>query len=138
MSISKFLQSKLLTELTYKTSRSSSSGGQHVNKVNTKVELRFNVMLSENLSNSQKAILLGKLKNRINSKYELVLVSQDERSQHKNKRFVTEKFFLLLDIALAKQKIRKPTKPNSASIEKRLKSKRKKAEKKSFRRTIDF
>jgi ribosome-associated protein len=138
MSISKFLQSKLESELTFKYSRSSGSGGQHVNKVNTKVELRFNVLLSENLSNSQKAILLGKLKNRINSKYELVLVSQDERSQHKNKRIVTEKFFLLLDIAFAKQKIRKTTKPNSASVEKRLRMKRKNAEKKSFRRTIDF
>jgi ribosome-associated protein len=138
MRVSKILQDKLLTEVTFKFSRSSSSGGQHVNKVNTKVELRFNILQSDYLCSSQKAILLDKLKNRINNNNELILTSENERSQHKNKQLAADKFFMLIGLALTKQKTRKPTKPNSSSVERRLRSKKKKAEKKAYRRPIDF
>ncbi len=138
MNINNILQNKLLSELKYTASKSSGSGGQNVNKVNTKVELRFNILQSDVLSESQKAKLLDKLKNRINSKQELIIVSEKERSQLKNKQLVTERFLLLLRMALTKQKIRKPTKPLQSSNEKRLRIKKVQSEKKNLRRSIDF
>lgn len=138
MVFNEFLQSKLLTEINYNFSRSSGSGGQNVNKVNTKVELRFSIINSLYFTDSQKAVLLDKLRNRINNNKELIVVSEEERNQYKNKQIVTKKFFLLIEMALKKQKVRKPTKPTKSSIEKRLKAKKKHAEKKMNRQSNEF
>lgn len=138
MAFNEIWRNKLLTEINYNFSRSSGSGGQNVNKVNTKVELRFSIIGSLYLTDSQKAVLLDKLRNRINNNKELIVVSEEERNQYKNKQIVTKKFFLLIEMALKKQKIRKPTKPTKSSIEKRLKAKKKHAEKKLNRRSNEF
>lgn len=138
MIINDFIQQRLLSEVKFNTSRSSGPGGQNVNKVNTKVELRFNIGESVFLAENQKALLLARLKNRINGKGELVLVSEEERSQMKNKIIVINKFFRLIESSLTLQKRRKPTKPTRASVEKRLQSKKKHADKKSQRRQINF
>jgi ribosome-associated protein len=138
MILNDFIRKKLLSEVKFNTSRSSGPGGQNVNKVNTKAELRFNIKESAFLAENQKALLLVRLKNKINSKGELVLSSEDERSQMKNKILVTDKFFHLIEVALTVQKHRKPTKPTRASLEKRLRSKKKHAEKKSQRGQIDL
>ena len=111
-------------ELVFTSSRSSGPGGQHVNKVSTKVELRFHIPNSGLLNDEEKDILLIKLKNKINSEGELIIVSQDERSQLKNKEKTIEKFYELLQKALTPPKKRKPTKPTQASKEKRLEKKR--------------
>ncbi len=124
------------SELTFSASRSSGPGGQNVNKVSTKMELRFNVSNSMLLSREEKELILEKLVKRINQEGELVLVSQSERSQLKNKEQVTEKFYDLLTKALTPRKKRKPTKPSAESIEKRLEEKRLQGEKKR-RRTRD-
>jgi ribosome-associated protein len=121
-------------ELVFSASRSSGPGGQSVNKVSSKVELRFNVQASHLLTQEEKEIILEKLANRINLEGELVLVSQTERSQLKNKQVVTEKFYLLMLKALTPKKKRKPTKPSAASKEQRLEEKRIVSEKKAFRR----
>jgi ribosome-associated protein len=120
-------------ELVFSFSRSSGPGGQNVNKVSTKVELRFNVMDSSLLSQDEKALLTYKLAKRINGRGELILVSQIERTQLKNKEAVMEKFYSLLIKALKPRKKRKPTKPSAAAREKRLENKRIKAQQKEQR-----
>ena len=105
-----------------------------MNKVNTKVELRFHVLDSMLLSSEEKELIVEKLAKRINQDGELVLVSQSERTQLKNKEKVIEKFYQLLVRALTPQKKRKPTKPSLESIEKRLEEKRLQSEKKERRK----
>jgi ribosome-associated protein len=121
-------------ELHFSASRSSGPGGQNVNKVSTKMELRFHVASSFLLSEEEKALVAEKLGNRINMAGELVLVSQSERSQSQNKEKVTEKFFTLLARALTPRKKRKPTRPTMASKEERLEKKRQQSEKKERRK----
>ena len=123
-------------EMHFSASRSSGPGGQNVNKVNTKVELRFHVASSLLLSDEEKILILEKLAKKINSEGELILVSQTERSQIKNKEKVIEKFYSLLIRALTPRKKRKPTKPSLASKEERLEEKRKLSEKKERRRRL--
>jgi ribosome-associated protein len=129
------MQTDFSPELTYTTSRSSGPGGQHVNKVNTKVELRFNVRNSIFLSDKQKELIMERLANRINNEGILILTSDSERSQLKNKQRVTERFNHLIINSLKKRKIRKATKPTAQSKEKRLKKKKMQAEKKVRRKT---
>ena len=126
----------LSPEFTFTASRSSGPGGQNVNKVSTKVELRFNILQSLLLTTEEKEIIQTKLATKINSEGEIILVSQSERSQLKNKEKVTEKFYLLLNKALTPVKKRKPTKPSRAAKEKRLEEKRNRAEKKDRRKSI--
>ncbi len=121
-------------ELHFSASRSSGPGGQNVNKVSTKMELRFHVASSSLLSEDEKALILEKLANRINAVGELILVSQSERSQLQNKEKVIEKFIALLTRALTPRKKRKVTRPSKASREERLELKRQQSEKKERRR----
>jgi ribosome-associated protein len=123
------------SEVHFSASRSSGPGGQNVNKVNTKVELRFDIASSSLLSDQEKVLLMEKLAKKINSEGELILVSQTERSQLKNKEKAIEKFYSLLTRALSPRKKRKPTQPSQASKEERLETKRKLAEKKERRKT---
>jgi len=125
-------------EMQFSASRSSGAGGQNVNKVNTKVELRFNVMESKLLNESEKQILMEKLVNQINQENELILVSQTERSQLKNKEEVISRFYAIFTKALTPRKKRRPTKPTKASKEKRLEQKRSQSEKKANRKGFAF
>ncbi len=126
----------LSAELSFQASRSSGAGGQNVNKVNTRVELRFNVDDSQNLTESEKQILKTKLQNRINKEGELIVVSQSERTQFKNREKAEERFYSLIIRALTPAKERKPTHPTKASKEKRISEKKEVAEKKARRRNI--
>jgi ribosome-associated protein len=121
-------------ELKFTATRSSGPGGQNVNKVNTRVELRFNVPASEILTLHQKNALLVKLKNRINSEGELILSSGTERSQLKNRMAVTERFYTLIANALKPVKKRKPGAPTLSSKIKRMEGKKISAVKKLNRK----
>lgn len=123
------------SELHFSASRSSGPGGQHVNKVSTKMELRFHVASSELLTDAEKELIQEKLATRISAAGELILVSQSERSQLQNKEKVTEKFYVLIARALTPRKKRKPTRPSKASKEERLELKHQQAEKKERRRS---
>lgn len=122
------------SEFTFITSRSSGAGGQHINKVETRVTLLFNVANSELLNEIEKELILVKLKNKINSEGYLLISSQLTRSQIKNKEKCIEKFYLWLENALKTKKPRKPTKPSRASKEKRLAEKKAISEKKTNRK----
>ena len=111
-------------EFIFSTSRSSGPGGQNVNKVSSKVELRINLILSANFSEEEKEMIFNKLKNKINKDYEIILVAQSERNQLMNKIVVTEKFYDLVSKALTVQKIRRSTRPTLVSKLKRLDNKR--------------
>ena len=122
-------------ELQFSASRSTGAGGQNVNKVNTKVELRFSVISTLIFSDEEKELIINKLKNRLNNDGELVLVSQEARSQLANKLAVIEKFYRLLASALTLPLPRKETRPTKASKLKRLESKKFRSTVKKFRRS---
>lgn len=121
-------------ELNFKAVRSSGSGGQHVNKVSSKVELSFDLINSEALSIEEKELLQKKLKTKLTKESILIIQCDESRSQHKNKEIVIKRFLELIIDGLKVPKKRKPTKPTRSSIHKRLDKKKKLAYKKVSRR----
>ena len=115
-------------ELSFRTSRSGGPGGQHVNKVETRVELLFDVAHSPSLSEDQRARLLAALASRLDSEGELHLVSDRYRSQYANREDVLARFVLLLQHALRPQIPRRPTKIPRGAKESRLREKRERGE----------
>jgi|TARA_Y100000588_G_scaffold390502_1_gene496212 ribosome-associated protein len=117
--------------------RSSGPGGQHVNKVSTAVQLRFNIIKSLNISNN----MLKRLKNLAGSKLkengDLIIESSKHKSQSLNRQDALDKLVNLLKKASKIPKHRKPTYPSKSSIKKRLKNKRIHSLKKKDRRKID-
>merc|ERR1712151_99684 len=111
-------------ECKFKASRSSGSGGQHVNKVATRVELFFNIGASKLLSEEEKGKIRIHLKNRINKEDILVISSQATRSQALNKAKVFKKFEKLIQEALKPEQKRKEVKTLTANPKKRLAFKR--------------
>jgi ribosome-associated protein len=123
-----------VSEFTFAASRSSGPGGQNVNKVNTKVELRYNVRNSMFLSDNEKDLVCSVLKNKINSEGDLIIICQSERTQLINKKKAEEKFFKLLSTALTVKRNRKSTRPTAASKAKRLETKKKRGTIKMLRK----
>jgi len=118
--------------------RSSGAGGQHMNKVSSKVELTFNIENSEGLSEREKQRILLKLKSRLTNDGAIVLQCDEARSQHRNKDLVVKRFFEMLKKAMTVPKKRKPTKPTKSSKERRLKAKKITADKKASRKKPDL
>lgn len=123
----------LINELVFTTSRSSGPGGQNVNKVNTKVTLRFDVQNSQFLTDEEKEIILKKLASKITTEGILVLTSQDSRSQLQNKEAVILKLENIITKAFEKKKARRATKPSKGAVQNRIKTKKQLSEKKKWR-----
>jgi len=132
------ITNSLLNELKFKAIRSSGAGGQHVNKVSSKIELSFDVINSEVLTEEQKQLLLKNLSSRLTKNDILILFCDESRSQHKNKEIAIERFLQIIKKGLTIPKKRKPTKPTKASIKKRLDNKRKLSVKKIERKRTDL
>ena len=130
----------LIQELQFKAVRSSGAGGQHVNKVSTKIELSFDVINSHALSQIEKERIIIKLAHRLTKENMLLLQCDESRSQHKNKDLAIQRFIKLLENALVVPKKRRKTKPSKGAIEKRLQNKKKASQKKTNRSkpNIDF
>ena len=128
----------IISELQFKTSRSSGPGGQHVNKTSSRVSVFFDLKNSTGLSEEEKTQLQTKLESKLTNEGLLVLHCETSRSQHKNKELVVEKLKATLKKALRREKRRVPTKRTKASVFKRLESKKKQASKKESRKKPDF
>lgn len=124
----------LSSEIEFIASRSSGPGGQNVNKVNSKVELRFSIFESKLLSSEEKETIFIKLYHHISNQGILSVTAQTERSQVRNKEIAIEKFYQWLAIALTPVKPRRKTRPTRASKEKRLEGKQAQAQKKENRK----
>jgi ribosome-associated protein len=125
-------------EMLFSASRSRGPGGQHVNKVNTKIELRFHVESSQLLSATEKELVLSRLRKKLTDTGFLVITSQAERSQLRNKEAAIEKFTRILTRALMIRKKRKSTRPTINSREKRLTGKKIVADKKTLRKKLEW
>ncbi len=126
-----------IAELRFRTSRSSGAGGQNVNRVETRVELVFDLARSPSLSFEQKQRIREVLYSFIDTDGILHLESQETRSQLQNRERVIARFVELLRQALRPIKKRKPTKPTRTSQEKRLRAKKERTEKKEGRRRFE-
>lgn len=125
------------SELTWRATRSGGPGGQHVNTSSTRVELTWNVVASNALSDEQRARLLEKLATRIDGQGVLRLTSGGSRSQMQNREDVTERMRRLVARALATPRPRRKTRPPRAAKERRLREKKLRSEKKKQRRPDD-
>lgn len=119
-------------------SRSSGPGGQNVNKVNTKVTLHLPLTDLAFLNEREIARISSALHSRINSKGELVISCEEERSQSKNRAKLIYKTVILIEKALIVKKRRKHTKPTKASINRRVEAKKRLSLKKECRKVKDF
>lgn len=111
-------------ELQFRASRASGTGGQHVNKASTRVEVRWNIAVSSSLTARERERLLRKLKTRINSRGVLRVVADERRSQLRNRQAAMTRLNALVTDALKTPKRRKKTKPPRSAIEQRLEAKR--------------
>lgn len=114
----------LISEISFKAVRSSGPGGQNVNKVASKVILSFDLLLSNGLTEDEKTHLQIKLASKLSQENILLITSQEDRSQIKNKEIAIKKFLKILENGLKIDKIRKETKIPRGIKEKRLNAKK--------------
>lgn len=126
-------ETDFIPEFEINATRSSGPGGQNVNKVNTRIELRFNVSQSGLLNDEEKIRISKRLAGKISKEGILIIVSQSERSQLKNKEEAIRKFYEMISQALKTAKKRRATSPSPGSVRKRLEEKQKHGEKKTLR-----
>jgi len=126
-----------LPEITFQTSRSSGPGGQNVNKVESRVELRWHLLDSQVLTPLQKQLILEKLAGQLTSEGYLLVVAQDDRSQLRNKEIALARFYELLQKSLRRPKPRRATRPSAGAVRKRLEGKKIQSEKKANRRRLN-
>jgi ribosome-associated protein len=123
-----------LSEVTFRTSRSGGPGGQNVNKVETKVEVLFDVGSSPSLTTEQRILIFERLKGRIDSMGIVRVAAQQSRSQFQNKEIAVERLVDLLRKALQPRSHRVRTKPSKTSKDKRIRHKKRHGEKKRLRK----
>ncbi|HJP02628.1 MAG TPA: alternative ribosome rescue aminoacyl-tRNA hydrolase ArfB [Planctomycetota bacterium] len=124
-------------ELAVSFSRSGGPGGQNVNKVETRVTLRFHVANSPALSEPQRARALERLGARLTAEGELILSSSRTRQRARNLEDARERLAVLLREATAVRKPRRPTRPTRSSVRRRLEEKKRRSQTKRERRDLE-
>lgn len=124
----------LIQELKFKAIRSSGAGGQHVNKVSSKVVLTFDLRSSNGLNSREKRLLGKSISTRLTDKGLLSISCDDSKSQYQNKDKVIKRFFEILEKGLIVQKRRVATKPSRASKLRKKDAKQKRGQIKSMRK----
>ena len=122
------------TELQMRAARSSGPGGQGVNTTDSKVELRWDLASSTAISDAQRERLQERLASRLTTDGTLILVSQEHRSQHRNREAVRARFRAIVGEALIPERRRRPTRPSKAAKRRRLEAKRRRSEIKRLRK----
>ena len=125
---------QIIKELKFKAVRSSGSGGQHVNKVSSKIELTYDLENSNSLSEFEKEVLKTKLSSRLTKEKILILFCEETRSQHRNKGIAIKRFLELINTLLIRPKKRRPSKPSLSSIKKKTEHKKRTSIKKALRK----
>ncbi len=125
-----------VSELWFTAARAGGPGGQHVNKVCTKVVLHFDVDGSPSLSEGRRRIVREKLAGRINRDGILLLEGGEHRSRTRNKAAVLARFTALLRQALAPRRPRRKTKPSNAAKQRRLSAKKRRSLVKNLRKKV--
>jgi ribosome-associated protein len=123
-----------IAELEFKTSRSGGPGGQNVNKLETRVEVLFDIANSQNISEDIRHRLLNTLDSQLDSSGTMHVVAQDTRSQWKNKQLAIERLTDILKSALIVRKKRIATKPTHTAREVRIRSKKARGQTKRMRK----
>ena len=129
---------EIVKELHFKATRSSGAGGQHVNKVSSKIELTFCLENSTALSDREKQLLIQKLTSKLTKENCLILYCEATRSQHRNKEIAIQKFIKLMESGLIRPKKRRPTKPSRAAVKRRAETKQRTSVKKALRKKPKF
>ena len=124
-------------ELRFAFARSSGPGGQNVNKVNSKVELRWNPTTTAALGEDDRGYLVGRLGKRLTIEGELIVVSDRTRDQLKNRADAQAKLAAIVAAALLRPKKRRATKPSRGAKERRIGEKKHRGEIKRGRRADD-
>ncbi|MFK8039202.1 MAG: alternative ribosome rescue aminoacyl-tRNA hydrolase ArfB [Crocinitomicaceae bacterium] len=124
----------LYSEIDYKAVRSSGAGGQHVNKVSSKVVLSFNFFKSNAFNENEKKRLVKFFSNRIIDSGVVQLTADENRSQFRNKKSVTDRFIKMIEDGLKVPKVRRKSKPSRSSIIKAKERKKRLSEKKKSRK----
>ncbi len=124
-----------LSEITIKAIRSGGPGGQHVNKVSTAIELRYNLH-EASLTEEVKLRLLRKLAHRITREGELIIQDSSTRSQNRNRQLALDRLKLTIQEALVREKKRIPTRISAKKKQKRREDRIHKSRKKALRRKI--
>lgn len=127
-------------ELGESFARSAGPGGQNVNKVATKVVLRWHPEASDSLqslSEADRSYLLRRLSSKLTEDGALVISCDEHRTQRQNREEAREKLAQTLRTALHRPKTRRPTKPTKASVRRRLDAKKKRGDVKRGRRKLD-
>lgn len=123
-------------EINFSFVRASGPGGQNVNKVATSVQLKFNVNESNSLSDEVKSLILKRSKSKLTKNNEILIEAKRFRTQEKNKQDAIERLKIFLLKAAKVKKKRKKTMPTTSSVEKRIETKKKRANIKKLRKRI--
>ncbi len=123
----------ILSELIIKATRSGGKGGQNVNKVSTRIQLFFDVLNSNGISDEEKKLIQHKLKNKLSEEGVLLIDVQEDRTQLGNKKIALKKLEVVLTNALKKSKKRIKTSVSAGAKKKRLSGKKIQGEKKQLR-----
>lgn len=127
------MKNELLSEITFEFTRSRGAGGQHVNRTESAVILRWNLIDTKAYFGVEKDRLIAKLSSQLTKEGELLIRAETHRDQDSNRKEAIRRFEEILQKALFVPKKRIKTKPTKSSQRKRLDSKKKDSQKKRMR-----